>query len=107
MKTVAAIATTQAAQTIVITPAMVWGARFATGMVRVLLGLTGTARYGVRRTDAGPYRTRLSGDGIATCATCHNPDRAFTDGRPVSVGIHGRVGQRDAPTIQNDLYNKH
>jgi cytochrome c peroxidase len=32
---------------------------------------------------------------------------AFTDGRPVSVGIHGRVGQRNAPTILNALYNKH
>ena len=37
----------------------------------------------------------------------HDPDRAFTDGRPVSVGIHGRVGQRNAPTVLNALYNKH
>src|SRR5215467_8963615 len=33
MKAVGAIATTQAAQTIVITPAMVWGASLATGLV--------------------------------------------------------------------------
>jgi hypothetical protein len=33
MKAAGAIATTQAAQTIVITPAMVWGARLATGVV--------------------------------------------------------------------------
>jgi cytochrome c peroxidase len=53
------------------------------------------------------FEPRLSGDGTVACATCHDPDRAFTDGRPVSVGIHGRVGQRNAPTVLNALYNKH
>ena len=54
------------------------------------------------------FEPRLSGDGTSpACATCHDPDRAFTDGRPVSVGIHGRVGQRNAPTVLNALYNKH
>jgi cytochrome c peroxidase len=52
------------------------------------------------------FESRLSGDGTVACATCHDPARAFTDGRPVSVGIHGRVGQRNAPTILNALYNK-
>jgi cytochrome c peroxidase len=53
------------------------------------------------------FEPRLSGDGTVACSTCHDPDRAFTDGRPLSVGIHGRVGQRNAPTILNALYNKH
>jgi cytochrome c peroxidase len=53
------------------------------------------------------FEARLSDDGTVACATCHDPDRAFRDGRPVSVGIHGRVGQRKAPTILNALYNKH
>jgi cytochrome c peroxidase len=48
---------------------------------------------------------RLSVDGTVACSTCHNPARAFTDGRPVSVGVEGRVGQRNAPTILNALYN--
>ena len=52
------------------------------------------------------FEPRLSGDGTVACSTCHDPARAFTDGRPVSVGIHGRVGQRNAPTILNALYNK-
>jgi cytochrome c peroxidase len=52
------------------------------------------------------FDSRLSGDGTVACATCHDPARAFTDGRPVSVGIHGRVGQRNAPTVLNALYNK-
>ena len=29
----------------------------------------------------------------------------LTDGRPASVGVKGRVGQRNAPTILNALYN--
>jgi cytochrome c peroxidase len=49
---------------------------------------------------------RLSADGTVACATCHDPARAFTDGRPVSIGIHGRAGQRNAPTVLNALYNK-
>jgi cytochrome c peroxidase len=52
------------------------------------------------------FEPRLSGDGTVACATCHDPARAFTDGRPASVGIHGRVGQRNAPTVLNALYNK-
>jgi cytochrome c peroxidase len=51
--------------------------------------------------DAG-----LSADGAVACSTCHDPARAFTDGRPTSVGFKGRVGQRNAPTILNALYNK-
>ena len=48
---------------------------------------------------------RLSPDGSVACATCHDPARAFTDGRPVSIGIHGRAGQRNAPTVLNALSN--
>jgi cytochrome c peroxidase len=52
------------------------------------------------------FEPRLSGNGTVACATCHDPARGFTDGRPVSIGIHGRVGQRNAPTILNALYSK-
>ncbi|HEX9271187.1 MAG TPA: cytochrome c peroxidase, partial [Candidatus Binatia bacterium] len=49
---------------------------------------------------------RLSVDGTVACSTCHDPARAFTDGRPVSIGVKGRVGQRNAPTVLNAFYNK-
>jgi cytochrome c peroxidase len=52
------------------------------------------------------FEGRLSAGGTVACATCHDPARAFTDGRPVSIGIHGRAGQRNAPTVLNALYNK-
>ena len=48
---------------------------------------------------------RLSADGTVACSSCHDPALAFTDGRPVSTGIKGRAGQRNAPTILNALYN--
>ena len=49
---------------------------------------------------------RLSPDGTVACSTCHDPARAFTDGRTTSIGIKGRVGQRNAPTTLNAMYNK-
>jgi cytochrome c peroxidase len=48
---------------------------------------------------------RLSVDGTVACSTCHDPALAFTDGRPVSVGVKGHTGQRNSPTILNALYN--
>jgi cytochrome c peroxidase len=49
---------------------------------------------------------RLSANGTVACASCHDPRLAFTDGRPTSVGIHNRIGQRNSPTVLNALYNK-
>ena len=49
---------------------------------------------------------RLSANGTVACASCHDPRLAFTDGRPVSVGFANRIGQRNAPTVLNALYNK-
>ena len=38
---------------------------------------------------------RLSSNGTVACASCHQPQLAFTDGRPVAVGIGNRAGQRN------------
>ncbi len=52
------------------------------------------------------FDRRLSADGTVSCSACHDPALAFTDRKPTSVGIKGRVGQRNAPTVLNALYNK-
>ena len=43
----------------------------------------------------------LSIDHTVSCATCHDPDRAFTDGRPQAVGVGGKIGRRNSPTLVN------
>jgi Di-haem cytochrome c peroxidase len=59
-----------------------------------------------RDSSSPPHCRRRSVPPPPWRSDCHDPARAFTDGRPVSVGIHGRVGQRNAPTVLNALYNK-
>lgn len=51
------------------------------------------------------FDTRLSADGSISCATCHSPKFAFTDGAPVSTGIKGQKGGRSAPTVINRAYS--
>jgi cytochrome c peroxidase len=45
------------------------------------------------------FDRRLSVNGTVSCSTCHDPALAFTDRKPTSVGVQGRVGQRNAPTV--------
>jgi len=52
------------------------------------------------------FERRLSADGTVSCGSCHQPGRAFTDGRAAAVGVKGLVGQRNAPSILNALYFK-
>lgn len=47
----------------------------------------------------------LSADGRVSCASCHDPQRAFTDGRKVAEGIGGRAGVRNSPTLLNAMFN--
>ena len=45
------------------------------------------------------FDTRLSPDGHFSCATCHDPERAFTDGRALPEG-RGEI-TRNSPTLLN------
>ncbi len=47
---------------------------------------------------------RLSGDGTINCASCHQPDKAFTDGLPVARGIRKQEGTRNSPTVVNSAF---
>jgi cytochrome c peroxidase len=47
---------------------------------------------------------RLSVDESLSCATCHDPERAFSSSRALSIGVFGRVGTRNVPAIINRAY---
>lgn len=47
---------------------------------------------------------RLSRDGTLSCAVCHDPSRAFTDGRVVALGVGGAAGRRNVPSVINRVY---
>jgi len=49
------------------------------------------------------FDPRLSRDHTVSCATCHHPDKGWTDQAPVSTGIEGQKGDRSAPTVINRL----
>lgn len=52
------------------------------------------------------FDRRLSRDGTTACVSCHGPDRAFTDGRRVAVGVESREGTRNTPTLINRGYGR-
>ena len=62
-----------------------------------------------QQIDLGRYLffdPALSADGSISCASCHHPDKGFSDGRARSVGIGGHEAQRSAPTLWNVAFLK-
>lgn len=51
------------------------------------------------------FDARLSADGRISCASCHDPKLAFTDGRATASGIAGRRGARNSPSLLNAMFN--
>lgn len=47
---------------------------------------------------------RFSADGTISCASCHQIDKAFTDGLSHAIGIRGQIGERNAPTVVNAAF---
>lgn len=51
------------------------------------------------------YDRRLSGNGTQSCASCHQQDKAFTDGRKVGIGSTGEHHVRNAQGLVNSAYH--
>jgi cytochrome c peroxidase len=51
------------------------------------------------------FDKRLSRDNTLSCASCHDPAKGFSDGMAVALGIGGRHGERNSPTILNVAYH--
>jgi cytochrome c peroxidase len=49
---------------------------------------------------------RLSRDGTISCSTCHHPEQAFSDTRPLSAGIGGQAAARRTPRIANRAWGR-
>ena len=47
---------------------------------------------------------RFSADGSVSCASCHQADKAFTDGLPVAIGINRQRGTRNTPSVVNAAF---
>lgn len=48
---------------------------------------------------------RLSFNNTTSCASCHDPERDFTDGQPRAIGASGVAHPRNTPTLWNAAYN--
>lgn len=50
------------------------------------------------------FDPRLSGTGKMSCSSCHLPEKAFTDGQPLSTKDDGKANTRNSPTMHNVGY---
>jgi cytochrome c peroxidase len=47
------------------------------------------------------FDARLSRTGKISCATCHDPDKAFSNGERFALGVNGKHGKRNVPALFN------
>jgi cytochrome c peroxidase len=52
------------------------------------------------------FDRRLSGDGTMSCATCHDPEKAFTDGLELSLSYPTTKNWRNSPTLINVAFQR-
>lgn len=65
--------------------------------------------FTAQQIDLGRYLffdPMLSGNGTVSCASCHHPDKGFSDDLPVSIGVAGTETHRAAPTLWNSAFLK-
>ncbi|WP_339732870.1 cytochrome c peroxidase [uncultured Gimesia sp.] len=52
------------------------------------------------------FDKRLSRDNTISCASCHAPDKGYSNADQFATGFKGQKGGRNSPTIINAAYNK-
>ncbi len=52
------------------------------------------------------FDPRLSRDNTISCASCHKPELAWTDGTKLSIGINNQLSTRNGMTVVNRLYGR-
>ena len=51
------------------------------------------------------FDKRLSKDNTISCASCHDPDKGWSNGEAFATGVRGQVGGRSSPSIVNSAYS--
>lgn len=51
------------------------------------------------------FDKRISVDNTVSCASCHDPKKGWADDKPFSVGVGGKMGTRNSPTVLNSAFN--
>jgi cytochrome c peroxidase len=51
------------------------------------------------------FDPRLSQDNTVSCATCHDPQKGYSNGEAVATGVGSQKGGRASPTITNRLFS--
>lgn len=82
-------------------PLPVWQQIFARPAKVPLLDDSVTGRAKVALGGRLFFDTRLSADGQRSCATCHDPERGFSDDRAQPLGRNGKPLRRNAPGLWN------
>ncbi|QDT45559.1 Cytochrome c551 peroxidase precursor [Gimesia alba] len=52
------------------------------------------------------FDKRLSRDNTISCASCHAPDKGYSNADQFATGFKGQKGGRNSPTVINAAYNK-
>lgn len=53
------------------------------------------------------FDLRLGGDASIGCVSCHDPDRGWADGMPLSAGYPGALYFRNTPTVINAVHGRY
>jgi len=76
--------------------------------VELITPIPKNIKYDVAKAKLGKklyYDTLLSGNDTVSCASCHIIEAGGDDNSPVSTGINGHKGSRNAPTVLNSVFN--
>lgn len=52
------------------------------------------------------FDPRLSSDDTISCASCHDPEKSYSNGEAVATGVGGQKGARSAPVITNRIFSE-
>ncbi|SMP32159.1 cytochrome c peroxidase [Flavobacterium hercynium] len=74
--------------------------------VNSFVSLNKPTKYGVALGEKLFSEKRFSTDNTISCSTCHIQTSGFADHNPQAIGIEGRIGIRNTPSIQNLMFMK-